>query len=216
MENKPQDGTVVAQMNNDEKGAMFKGLKPSDLKTLQTITGRTITTEKTPDGVTFTMSFPNRMDIAYHYSAEEKKKADWMGLAGAVRASGHDSITLKFSHGKDEQYAMKQGRLAFEAARESGFDLSKITIEVNGKSYTGDKIQSELFKDDPTSYARIDGLAETAKKAREEALKESKTATQSEVNSQAFKDTLSKGRESALNKAKPAADDAAAPTSPAP
>ncbi len=171
-----QDGSpnVVVQQGRKGNRALFKGMKPSDLQTLKTITGRDITVN---ENGTFSMELPNNITgVGYYNSSEEKLKADMMGLAGAVRACGYDSITMTVDN-KSEEHAMRDGRAAYEAARESGFDVDKITITVNGTDYTGKALREKLFKDKGKEFAAIDASAQYAAAERREAVMQISSVT---------------------------------------
>lgn len=113
------------------KTVIFQGLDVASLPMLQTITGRQITHDKKNN--TFTMQLPNRLlSSSYYRGSLNRMRGDMLSIAQAVKACGHEYITMSVQH-TDPEHAKELALEAFMAAREAGYDTSKITIEVNGK-----------------------------------------------------------------------------------
>jgi len=173
-DNKQKDGSeVVVALNGNEMSAKFKGINVKDLKTMETVTGRSI--NMSADG-TFTMKLPNRFfSSSYYRGGLNLLKADMRSIAQGVKASGYEYITMSVTH-KDKDHALVLAREAYEACRATGFDASKITIEVNGKKMT----PQEIFAENPSALqaanAQGDLYATKSAKKSEPVPKEMPTA----------------------------------------
>ncbi|WP_419419113.1 hypothetical protein ACNVED_11230 [Legionella sp. D16C41] len=137
-------------INFDKNLAKFKGLKPSNLDLIETITGRkiTYTKEKNKDGKeegVFTMQLP-RFDPTYYYSRSQQIEYDLVSMAQAIRADGNDKITLNIDY-RDEKYALELARKAYEAALKAGFAPEDIAITVNNKHFFVPQGSVQAFKE---------------------------------------------------------------------
>ncbi|MDP1602398.1 MAG: hypothetical protein Q8M03_03950 [Legionella sp.] len=153
-----EDTTVQIGYNPKEGKGTFKGIKPSDLQMIQTITGRKMQYDKSSNS--FSMTLP-KFGLLYYNRPNQQIDYDFTTMAAAVRACGSDTIImsinydgdLKADHPNGEKhsaYAMELGRKQFEAAVKAGFnpkitpdpenpnDPTKATcdivIKVNGKA----------------------------------------------------------------------------------
>ncbi|KTD61426.1 hypothetical protein [Legionella spiritensis] len=159
--NQSQEPTT-AQIGIDSNGsATLKGIKVTDLPVIYSFTGRTIKPQN--DG-SFAIQFP-KWNLLYYRN--HNMVYDMTNMAAAVRASGHDSITMSVNHkgqkgadGKmDEKYVMEMGRNAYEGALKAGFPPDKISIEVNGRVVK----KEELFAEKPD---RLQVITERAERGR--------------------------------------------------
>ena len=138
---KHHPGPATVSFQEETNTALFEGVNIDDFKKLYSATGRTITVNK-EDG-SFTMSLPNHFFRADYYSnPNHNSKRDIASIVEAIRAQGHDSITMNIDQ-KNPEHALEFARQAYEACLEAGFEPKNINIVMNGKKMTTD----ELFKD---------------------------------------------------------------------
>lgn len=164
---------ISFNMIDNQSYALFENIRVQDIPTYESITGQIMQqrTEKRKDAKTgeetafqvFEMKLPNwgiSTRGLYYQSRHDNILYDATNIASAVRACGHDSITMSVQHegkktGKknqpDTEHAMKLGRKAYEAAQRAGFPPEKITIKVNGQT----KTEAELFHDHPKKLDEI-------------------------------------------------------------
>lgn len=176
-ENKTAPGITI-QAGIPHPRALFKNIDVTDLKTIQTATGRKL--ELQADG-SYSMDLPNRLfNSRYYHSSHDNLKADFLTMAAAIHCN-NDSITFSVEHSSPE-HALKLGRAAYAACRETGYDPKKITIEVNGKAVN----VNELFKNSSSALRAVNTKAATNAKAREAWDKEMDSDTSYDKYKKAF------------------------------
>ena len=185
-QNQHQDPGAEVTISQEKGTALFKNMKITDLPYIETITGRKIEIQKQANGQSsFSMKLPNHLlSSGYYRGSNNKVKADLMGIAGAIRASGSETITMKIQH-KDQEKGMELIRAAYEASIEAGFDPKKITLELNGKPVSA----SEAFATCPSRLNAANSQASKNSTATEAA---EKAATG--IGYKRFKDDLNNGR----------------------
>lgn len=161
--------------NEPESGALltFKLEQFADAGLLTNLSGRKIDYDKSTD--TFQYKFPNNSifhwphntlkNWIYNHRREDMGRNDMRGIAEAVKACGHESIVMTVDN-PDPDNANEMAKMAYEAARQSGFPPDKITIKVNGPDQKSGKKSAkevkidELFKDDPKWKEQIEESAQ--------------------------------------------------------
>ena len=124
----------------------LKDIKPLDLEFMRSLTGRKIKINK--QAGTFEISMPHQwLDPLYYEGRMNQLQTDLRMLAQAIKASGHDSITMSISQPQNEEFARKLAREAYLACRMEGFDHEKISMNVNGTKYSGDELLQKLGVD---------------------------------------------------------------------
>lgn len=159
-----QDSAVQADDFKDLSIAQL--FSPTDVKSnigkIKTLTGL----DMTYDGKTFTVELPKWGP--YYHDTHDKMLYDMNLVAQAVRASGHDSITMSVNYPaseKDEdqskrEFVMEMGRKAYHSALMAGFEPDKIAVKVNGKVMSAD----ELFASHPAERKKAERETERANK----------------------------------------------------
>ncbi|MCP0914197.1 MULTISPECIES: hypothetical protein [Legionella] len=151
-----EQGITIA-VDGDKKSALLKGIKLTDLKTFQTVTGLPI--QKQDDG--FAIQLPNRIISPFYYGGwNSKSQADMVSLVQAAKISGYN-VKWVISH-KEEKHAIELAQRMYAACREAGTDPKQ--MKVNGKDMSID----EIFKNSPSKLQAIQSKAETYAKARHE------------------------------------------------
>ena len=113
------------------------------------------------------MEFPHhyfRPD--YWHSSHNKPKLDMMSIAGAVRASGFDSITMTIDN-KNGENAMELARVAYEACLETGFPAKGISLVVNGKKMSANEVFATCPSRLTAAHAKASQNEETEKEINE-------------------------------------------------
>ncbi len=152
----PKEGQVEVGMDKDR--LYLAGINLDDIKTIQSITGREIhrqtsKDDKGNDTVTYTVQMPrNIFGIAYYLDPRQNPKADMVAIADGIKASGYSSIKMNVNFPDNKELADRRGREAFEACIKAGFDVNKISINVNGEELKGAEIQKKLFAKDGGKY----------------------------------------------------------------
>lgn len=143
------EGINIANQNADNAAfsALVKGITPKMLASFKTPGGSTATFE----GDTLKVQFPNRV-YSFLFGRDATMGQDMESLARAVRANGHDSITMSVEHNNPE-YANKMAREAYLACCATGFDPKKITININGTVTALEAFAKKDGKEDP-SFAK--------------------------------------------------------------
>lgn len=143
----------------------LKNIKPLDLEFMRSLTGRKIKINK--EAGTFEMSLPHQWwDPQYYKGRMNELQTDLRMLAQAIKASGHDSITMNINQPQNEEFARKLAREAYLACRMEGFDHEKISLNVNGTKYSGKELIEKLGVDKEGA----DKLAAPKAEERERAL----------------------------------------------
>ncbi len=118
---------------------------------LRTPIGTRINVSKTDDGYSFQLA-PVKNKWFFNQSKLHPSKADWLFMGQLLRATGKESVTITINtkNDKNDQLAMREARIAYEAQLEAGFakhvkdkdgkDKPNITIIVNGKKIEYDKL----------------------------------------------------------------------------
>lgn len=189
-----QKGTANLTIGQQKNGraASLKGVKITDLRFIESITGLIITPSKTgtdkngKDTYSFSMQLPHRyLRADYYLSSHNKIKADMLSMVGAVKAAGYSAVTLRLDH-PDSEHAMKLARAAYEAAIELGFDTKDITLIVNGEKTSADKAFGNSSGDLKAAHEKA--AANTrAEKAADDVLN-------NDVDEDRFKKFLQEGR----------------------
>jgi hypothetical protein len=175
-----EDTTVEIGINPKEGKATFKGIKPDDLDTIETITGRKMKCDK--NAKTWSMDLP-KFGFIYYNRSHQQLDYDFTTMAAAVRASGYSGITMSVEY-DDEEYAKKLARIQFESAVKAGFDPTakpdpkdpnkeicdiKIKIIVKGKETF--LSQGELFAGEKTRLQAVHNTYAKEKAEREHFVK---------------------------------------------
>ena len=159
----PNPQNITLSMNVDDGKIDFSNVDIKDLHVIQTLTGRQI---KRDEGGNFSMeqpksNFPYIFNKYYYHSSAFE--VDAKSLAMAVRAAGHEAITMNFDtrDDKDSSLAFRGGRTQIRACLDAGFKPEDITINVNGVKYryeptkaekdAGVKSFAELYQNSPSS-----------------------------------------------------------------
>lgn len=120
-------GKPISLSITESSDPSLAGIKITDVKLAALGTGAQI--ERTGDVLKVEM--PNRLFSPLYYGRfNSKLNADMMTLALAIKASGHEAITMTVDH-HDEKYSMEMARVAYEACRKAGYPEDKITIQIN-------------------------------------------------------------------------------------
>ena len=129
---------------DDDRGHQLKDLEVNKLQNMQTTTGRKIT--KIADNH-YQIQIPplSAWDWWSPHNIADVTK-DIQSLAERVKAEGHESIKFTLEH-PDEDKAKELAGIALSEAMKAGFDESKITLVVNGKTLKGDELKSLLTPD---------------------------------------------------------------------
>jgi hypothetical protein len=159
-------GGLLASIESDPEKPNHADVKISDLKTISTRQGSTITQENGKFSFSIEVSlFPPK---GWFYANSNSAELDMRVMAQAVRASGHESIKFDIDFDNPED-ALKNARIAYAAAIKEGFDPDKIelNITVNGRPI-------------------VDSKKEKGKDEKDE--KKSTAETKAEMLNAAFKD----------------------------
>lgn len=135
-----------------ENKASLNGVTLDDVKFIKSFTNKQIT--KQEDGSFKLELWRHIFDSRYYLDPRQLFKADLTKMAHAIKASGRAGIEFNLSFDNPE-IAMKNARIAYEAARETGFKDEKVTIKVKGKVLKAE----ELFKEEPDRLTTLNKRA---------------------------------------------------------
>lgn len=200
--NRPPRPTSLSVNFDGDGQASFTGVRVQDLLTIQTLTGRTMEYKPKKDdkGVEqdiYKMQLP-KWGLTYYHSRHQNMLYDMTNIAQAIRACGHESITMSVTYNSrkkdaqgnpDQSFVMEMGRKAYEGAVKAGFPPEKVTVEVNGKAMKAE----ELFVGYEDTLAIINARAQTQNEKREQL---SGFDAHSKGDVKALKDFLVKSRAS--------------------
>jgi hypothetical protein len=189
--NKHPSLTGVTLTGNPKTGDMsLRGVRVEDLSVLKTITGRDIYMKKDPlhpndpTKNIYEMELPG-WGFGYYNSRHQKVDYDLQSLAEAVRACGHEKITMGVDYNGAED-AEEYGRRMYEACINAGFDPKNITIKVNGEERKLEKTSKD-GKEVPGLFTglhlRLKAAHETAEKLQVERENLAKQPTGSDLPS---------------------------------
>lgn len=146
--NNSQGASVTVSQDGSDLRAQLSGFDIKQMKVIESITGLKITR----DGNRLHVTFPGLLGSLWERLRHPQRTLSYAGakvelannllcLAGAMRASGEESIEMSLSH-NDPDTAALMGREGYAACIRAGFDPNKITIKVNNEK----KTVAELFK----------------------------------------------------------------------
>lgn len=144
-----EDSPLVASVGGKENDPNIGVVQISDLKTIYTNTGKTITQN---DKGVFTLEFGRPLLDAKYYLLGNKPESDMLIMARAIKASGKAGIEFDVDF-SNADIAKKRAKEAYKAGIEAGFAPDKIKVKINGKPQ---KIEELLGDEHP-------GLIERAK-----------------------------------------------------
>lgn len=127
--------TLVAAIGGDKKTPGLGIVQISDLETIHTRTGKTIT-QKNGE---FTLELGATLFNPRYYLLGNKVEADMELLAHAVKAQGHTSIEMDIKLSNSE-LIIERAKQAYEACINAGFSPDKIKIYTQGKELKIDDI----------------------------------------------------------------------------
>lgn len=175
----PAGPAQISTTNPKEGEFSLRGVDIKDLDILQTITGRPIA--KNADG-SMSVTLPRWSIDPYYNSRHQNVDYDFQSLAEAVRACGHDSVTIDITEG-NEKDADEYARRMYEACINAGFPPENIKVNVNGveRKLTdtikdGNEKVHGLFAGLPERYAKTQQTAKALKEDREKMLAEPTSA----------------------------------------
>lgn len=153
------------ELNGETGDATLKNVSVRKLTKLKTLGGNAISI----NGNTFSITLKG------YFKTKGSVYQELIGLAYALNAAGYDAIILNVSNSNPKK-AAELGRRAYEAAVRAGFDLEKITINVNGETKLkyddkGNLEKDELFKGMSQRLNTIKGVAQQIKENKEAQLK---------------------------------------------
>jgi hypothetical protein len=185
-QNQHKDAGAELVIGQEKGFALFKNMKLTDLPFLETVTGRKMHKQPAADGtVSFRMQLPYRfLSPGYYHGSSNRLKADLLSMAGAIRATGSETIIMSVQE-KNQDKALELGRKSYEACLEAGFDPKKITINVNGQAKKAD----ELFAEYPSRLNAARQKAGDNAKLTEDAAQRTGA-----IGYQRFKKDLTEGR----------------------
>lgn len=189
-------GTLVASQGTSPTDPNVGVVQISDLKTIHTNTGKTIT--QNDDGV-FTLDFGRPLFNPSYYFMGDKVESDMTLLARAIKASGKTGIEMDVDF-DNEEVAAERAKQAYKACIEAGFPPEKIKINVNGAAKTAEDIFGKGSSE----------IAQTKQRAQEIAGEHDKLAIKPEGhNTTEVKAKMQELRAEAAEEARVAAEKAA-------
>lgn len=164
MEKGTLPSTITIGEENDPSN-LYKDLELKDFPQFETAEGVAVSYD--PDKNAFQAQLPMRPS-PFYTSGDHKVQLTLMTLAYGIKASGHDSITMKVNHA-DPEHAEFLAKEAYAACIAAGFPPDKITIKQNGEKVELSKLfaKSGSEKKSADDFAkRIDENKEVSAKAR--------------------------------------------------
>lgn len=202
---KPKQTTIESGTAAQKRSAVrFKGIGLLDLKNIPSATNRTQITikqtketidqddgngkkiKKTVDCIHCSMDMANAFNIFYHLARENNAKKELLALAKTQFALSPGKLVIEVSNNREDR-ALRDARLAYEAALEAGFKPEDISFEVQFKKEhdhqkPGKMSSAEVFASCPTRKALADSVGQSIREKKEALNRESLSPQATEMN----------------------------------
>lgn len=141
---------TAAKVHMAEDRIYLSGITLKQIGDITTESGKVLKYDEKTDSYSMDMT-RHIFSPLYYTDPRNNPLADATMIAHAIKAGGFKTITMEATY-KDQHIADERGREAFEACINAGFPPEKISVVVNGKTYStnpkdGATAMSELFKE---------------------------------------------------------------------